>query len=265
MLVATLGMLALTIGFVLTGELLATVPMQGAAPGRESETSFDPPAREVAPKPVGAASAREPRSPSARPDRIEALAHELVNADEEGRRITLVGVMRKVGAAAAAITLARILARYGSSVVLVDLAFGQANLAAISSDPAAPGLAQLIEGSASFGDVITRDRHSSVHLVTVGRATSDAEAIMEAPRLSITLEALAQSYDYLIIDASTLPEMAAERFASVAPRAVLIAAEIDDPLTIRAREQLLRAGFADVSTLPGAAGDVGNAAAQAAA
>jgi hypothetical protein len=43
--------------------------------------------------------------------------------------------------------------------------------------------------------------------------------------------------------------MAAERFASVAPRAVLIGAELDDPLTIRAREELLRAGFAQVSTL----------------
>jgi len=264
-LVATLGMLALTIGFVLTGELLATMPMQGAASGREEEASFEPPASEVAPKPSSAASARELRSPPVpSPDRIEALANELVAAGEDGCRITLVRVMRNGGATTPAITLARKLARHGS-VVLVDLEFGQPNLAATSSDPTAPGLAELIQGSASFGDVITRDRHSRVHLVMAGRAPSDAQATIETPRLSITLEALAQSYDYLIIDASTLPEMAAERFASVAPRAVLMETESDDPLTVRAREELLRAGFAHVSMLVSASGEHAARAAQAAA
>jgi len=248
-LVATLGMLALTIGIVLTGELLSTMPMQGAAPGSDTEASMEPAAREGAPRPGGSAPAWELRSPAALPpDRIEALADELVQAGEEGRRITLIGVMRNLGAAQAAIKLARVLARHGS-VVLVDIAFGQRNLEAISSDPAAPGLAELIHGSASFGDVITRDRHSRVHLVMAGRVGVDAQALIEAPRLSTTFEALAQSYDYLIVDASALPGMAAERFASVAPRAVLIATESDDPLTRRAREQLLRAGFAHVSTL----------------
>jgi uncharacterized protein involved in exopolysaccharide biosynthesis/Mrp family chromosome partitioning ATPase len=264
-LVATLGMLALTIGLVLTGELLATLPVQGAAPGPEIETSEESPAHEAAPRPHGAASARELRSPTTLPpDPIEALARELAQAGEEGRRITLLGVMRKIGAAPAAITLARMLTRHGN-VVLVDLAFGQPKLAAISSDPSAPGLGELIQGSASFGDVITRDRHSRVHLVMAGHAPSDAQAVIDAPRLSVTLEALAQSYDYLIIDASTLPEMAAERFASVAPHAVLIGAEVDDPLIIRAREELLRAGFAHVSTLASPAQSQGISGAQAAA
>jgi hypothetical protein len=46
-----------------------------------------------------------------------------------------------------------------------------------------------------------------------------------------------------------LPEIAAERFAEFAPRAVLIAGEGDDLATIEAREQLLRAGFTEVSVL----------------
>jgi polysaccharide biosynthesis transport protein len=246
-LVATLGMLALTVGFVLTGELLATMPIQGGAPGLDIEASLGRAARE--PHPKQDASAADQRTLTARPlDATEALANDLAAAGEDGRRITLVGVMRNVGATTAAIALGRTLGRHGS-VVLVDLAFGSRNLAAISSDPTAPGIAELIQGSASFGDVITRDRHSRMHLVMAGRAAADAQAIIDAPRLSITLEALAQSYDYLVVDASALPAMAADRFVSVIPRVVLITTDIDDPLTFKARDELLHAGFAEVSTL----------------
>jgi len=172
-------------------------------------------------------------------------------------------LMRDAGATAAAIALGRRLARRGR-VVLVDLATGSPHLSAISSDPEAPGIAELIRGSASFGDIITRDRHSRVHLVMAGNQ-ADGQPILDTPRLAITLEALAQSYDYLIIDASSLPQIAAEQFAQVAPRAVLVGSETDDPLTIRAREELLHAGFAHVSTLASTAEDDSAQGAQAAA
>jgi succinoglycan biosynthesis transport protein ExoP len=246
-LVATLGMLALTVGFVLTGELLAAMPVQGAAAGLDTEAGIEPGTRK-APGPAAALSTREVRIPPMPSDTIEDMARELAQAGEGGRRITLVGVMRDAGATAAAIALGRRLARRGS-VVLVDLAAGSPNLAAISTDPAAPGIAELIGGLASFGDIITRDRHSRMQLVMAGNAQADMQKITDAPRFSITLEALAQSYDYLIIDASSLPQIAAGQFAQVAPRAVLVGTEADDPLTIRAREELLRAGFGQVSTL----------------
>jgi hypothetical protein len=82
-----------------------------------------------------------------------------------------------------------------------------------------------------------------------GRDLADAEAIIASQRLAITLEALARSYDHLVIDAGALPEIDAERFAQFAPNAVLIAGEIDDLAAIEARERLLRAGFTDVSAL----------------
>jgi hypothetical protein len=82
-----------------------------------------------------------------------------------------------------------------------------------------------------------------------GRGAANAQAIVASQRLAITLEALARTYDHLIIDAGALPELATERFARFAPRAVLIAAEREDLVTIEARERLLGAGFADVSVL----------------
>ena len=45
---------------------------------------------------------------------------------------------------------------------LVDLALGSPNLSVIAADPDAPGIAELAQGSASFGQVITRDRFSGI-------------------------------------------------------------------------------------------------------
>jgi Mrp family chromosome partitioning ATPase len=133
----------------------------------------------------------------------------------------------------------------------VDLALGAPQLSIIASDPAAPGLAELVRGSASFGEIITRDRHSRAHLVMAGRQPVDAPAVMDSQRLSIAIEALGRSYDHLIIDAGTVAEASLERLAALAPRAVLVGAELDDPQTAAARMRLLQAGFAEVTVLVG--------------
>ena len=191
----------------------------------------------------------EPRAASAVPlETIEMLARGLGVVGEAARRITVLGVRRHIGTTIAAITLARSLAKQGR-VVLVDLALGSPNLAAIAADPAAPGIAELVHGSASFGQIITRDRLSSVHLIMAGQSADNAQAILASERLAITFEALARSYDHVVVDAGTVPNLSAERIAQLAPLAVLVADENDAPATVVARRRLLAAGFAKVSVL----------------
>ena len=92
----------------------------------------------------------------------------------------------------------------------------------------------------SFGQIITRDRYSRVHLITVGNGDVGSQAILSSQRLAITLEALSRSYDYVVIDAGALPEIAPEKFARLAPRAVLVADDVDGPGDrIRARAALV--------------------------
>jgi Mrp family chromosome partitioning ATPase len=245
-LVAALGTLALAVGFVLTSELLAAMPMPTAA---FAPRAAGPAQGARAAKSAPARTAPEGPPPAGVPlETIEALGQEIVAAGEAARRITVVGAARNVGTTVTAITLARSLARHGR-VVLVDLALGNPDLSVIAADPAAPGMAELIRGSASYGEIITHDRHSRVHVVMAGRALGDADVLIASQRLSITLEALARSYDHLVIDAGALPEIAAERFAEFAPRAALIALATDDLATIEARERLLRSGFTEVSVL----------------
>ena len=98
---------------------------------------------------------------------VEQVAQSMRQAGDDGRRVIVVGTMRNVGTTYAAISLARTLAQ-DANVVLVDMAFGSPNLSIISDDPEAPGIAELVRGNATFGDIITRDQYSAVHLVATG-------------------------------------------------------------------------------------------------
>ena len=95
----------------------------------------------------------------------------------------------------------------------------------------------------------------------------DAAAIVGSPQLSIAIEALGRSYDHVILDAGAAAEASLELLARLAPRAVLVAPELDNPETALAREQLLQAGFSNVNVLVSASrgADVGAGGAKAAA
>ena len=125
------------------------------------------------------------------------------------------------------------------------------NISVLSTDPQAPGFAELVRGTASFGDIVTRDKFSRVHLIATGRVAGDAQAILSSPRLVITLEALARTYDNVVIDAGAIGDAALHPLARMAPRAILVAIDLADPATQSARQQLMVAGFADVTLIQG--------------
>ena len=172
---------------------------------------------------------------------------------EDARRIAVIGTGRNVGTTYSAITLARALAE-DASVVLVDLAFGAPNLSVISTEPEAAGIADLIRGAvSSFGDIITRDQYSNVNLVATGEVGNDADALAASPMLATVIEALAQSYDHVVIDLGSAADVPVEYFAALAPRAVLVTGDAAQPATRAAHDRLQMAGFANVSVCAGAA------------
>jgi Mrp family chromosome partitioning ATPase len=179
---------------------------------------------------------------------IEELAQSLRAAGDSGHRVTVFGAMRNIGTSLAAITLARTLVR-DSRVILIDLALGAPNLAAISTEPAAPGMADLIAGNATIGDVITKDQLSQVHLIGAGETHEDPETILSSPRLAMTIEALARTYDHIIVDAGAVPEISAEPFARFAPTGVLVVADPSGRAANDAQVRLHAAGFAEVAVL----------------
>ncbi len=279
-LIAAFAAFALAAGFTVTGALLAPTPAAAAyaygyGPGGYSAPAFEqqpmprmspmmaspplvPPSMPQMPPrqqnfaPAGfAAAATAPALMPMPVSTIDQIAQTLRQAGDSGRRVTVVGAMRNAGTTYAAISLARALAKE-ANVALVDLAFGAPNLSVISTDPNAPGIADLIRGAASFGDIITRDQFSNVHLVATGDVGNDAAALAASPMLATVIEALVRSYNHVVIDVGSAADVAVERFAPLAQRAVLVAADPANPATRAARERLMMAGFADVTLLAGA-------------
>jgi MinD-like ATPase involved in chromosome partitioning or flagellar assembly len=164
----------------------------------------------------------------------------------------VIGTVRNAGTTYAAIALARSLAQE-SSVVLVDLAFSAPNLSVISSKPNAPGIAELARGAASFGDIVTRDQHSRLHVVAAGAVGKDIATLASSPMLAMVMEALSQSYDYVVIDAGAVVDVSAEKILAMAKRAMLVTAEPSSAVTKAVRERLLQAGYSEVAVVAGGA------------
>jgi Mrp family chromosome partitioning ATPase len=178
------------------------------------------------------------------------VALAVLEAGEAGKRIAVIGAEREVAAAATAIGLARALARE-ARVVLVDLAFDEPALSAVAADPGAPGMGDLVRGAATFGQIITRDRYSRVQLVLAGEAAGNAAAIINSERLTIAMDALARTYDHVVINAGPAAELASERMARIAPCALLVATGIASADADTLRDHLANAGFGDVAVFTG--------------
>jgi uncharacterized protein involved in exopolysaccharide biosynthesis len=230
-LIATMAMLMLTSGYIATGELLRmTAPRPIAAVRIPAASLYD----------------THPQMPAGIME-IERLADMLRHGGDAARKITVIGAHQDEGVTLTALTLARLLSR-GSKVVLVDLAMASPTLAAVSSDPSAPGLTELMQGAASFGDIITKDRLSGVHIVGAGRDATQRE-LLQLPRINLAIDALSRAYDYVVLDAGTASDLPASVIAAQS-HAVIIP---DPAITATARDlmksQLLASGFVGVTIL----------------
>lgn len=263
-LIAAFAAFALSAGFIVTGALLAPVAMPygyaayapagsgAAASGQPAMTASLSPrmaSPPLTPSPKRAAAGAGPPLPVSS---FEQIARDLRQAGDAGRRVTVVGAMRNVGTTSAAVKLARALSA-DADVILVDMAFGAPNLSVLSNNPNAPGIAELVHGTASFGDIITRDQHSNLHLVATGNVGSDGASLAASPMLVTVIEALVRSYDHVVIDVGSAADVAVERFAALAQRAVLVVSDPANPATHAVAERLTTAGFANVAVLAGGA------------
>jgi uncharacterized protein involved in exopolysaccharide biosynthesis len=264
-LIATLAILLLTSGAIATGELLRmTAPRASVvlAPAPEIGLASSPePVRAPAVAPELPASAvveaddvlqpmpSETRVDAQRVDvamgidEIEQLAADLAGA--AARKVTVLGTASSESITLTALTLARLMAQH-AKIVVVDLVATSSAITAV--DPAAPGLAELMQGEASFAQIITRDRLSRVHLVSAGRPGFD-RAHLQSPRLTLAIDALLRVYDHVLLDAGTASDLPAELLTSQA-RAVVVpdASMTSDARTLMC-DQLRAVGFSEVTML----------------
>ena len=249
-LIATLLTLVLTAGYIATAELLRmtaprapaiAAPAASVAPAASAASVAS-----VAPVAPAAAPLRDrPAETPAAASEIERLAGALREAGTG--KITVIGACESENTTLTALTLARLLAR-DAKVVLVDLAMTSPTLAAVSTDPAAPGLTELMQGTAPFGQIITKDRMSGVHLVDAGRDVAQ-RPLLQLPRINLAIDALQRVYEHVVLDAGTAADLPAAVIAAQAHAVVIPDAAITSAGRAVMRDQLLASGFAGVTIL----------------
>jgi polysaccharide biosynthesis transport protein len=256
-LIATLATLLLTSGAIVTGELLRmTAPSTSAAfaavpapirapslvPAVPVESTESPEAMPIAPR-VDA-----PRTEAAAMrSEIERLADVLANRAGTARKLTVLGTAPGESITLTTLTLARLMARK-AKIVVVDLAGLMPTIASASVDPAAPGLAELMQGEASFAQIITKDLKSRAHLVTAGRPGFD-RAQLQSPRLTLTIDALLRVYDHVLLDVGTGSDLPAELLTSQACAVVVPDPSMASEARTAMCDQFRAVGFAEVTML----------------
>ena len=273
-LIATLATLLLTSGAIATGELLrmtaprrpgaappdvmreiapeivlAAPPAPVRAPAIAPELPVMPSVEDATPEPL----LNEPRADAPRTDpvaeigEIEQLADVLVGAGTAARKVTVLGTASGEDITLTALTLARLMAQQ-AKIVVVDLAASSPTITMTSADPITPGLAELMQGEASFAQIITRDRLSRVHLVSAGRPGFD-RAQLQSPRLTLAIDALLRVYDHVLLDAGAASDLPAELLTSQARAVVVPDASMASDARALMCDQLRAVGFFEVTML----------------
>jgi len=264
-LIAMLATLLLSSGVIVTGELLRmTAPRALAAFVAPSASIRAPaPTASMDPEPVvgetpvvsdapivsNSPVVNEAPEMATEFTEIERLAEDLCRAGEAARKVTILGTASGEGITLTALTLARLMARQ-ARLVVVDLAASSPAISAASVDPDAPGLAELMQGEASFSQIITKDRLSRVHLVSTGRAGSD-RGLLQSPRLTLAIDALLRVYDHVLLDAGTASDLPAELLTAQARAVVVPDASMEQDARGLMCDELKAVGFSDVTMLSG--------------
>ena len=251
-LIATLATLLLSAGVIVTGELLRIT-----APHAAAVLAATPVLRAPRPKPAAVveAAAVEPAAvapsmipePATTLDEIEQLAKDLCAAGDAARKIVMLGTAPGEIITLTALTLARLMVR-DARVAVVDLAGFAPIISAVSVDQSAPGLAEVIQGEASFSEIITKDRLSRVHLVTAGRPGFD-RSLLQSPHLALALDALLRVYDHVLIDAGAASDLSAELLTTNARAVVVPDPSLEAAVRTQMCEKLKAVGFSEVTML----------------
>jgi len=178
---------------------------------------------------------------------ITNIADQLRDRGGTGCRTIVSGAAPQCGTTLTALALARVLARE-CRVVLVELPQAMPKLASLTLDASAFGVAEWVRGTASFDQVISRDRVSALHVMTAGRVDADRWRLLAADRLKLLLDALARSYDQVVIDAGAVSEAGRDAWAQLADRVVLLGVA-SAQATRAANNALITAGFKDITVL----------------
>ena len=261
-LIAALVTFLLAAGFVTTGELLSgnvyrpSDVIRPVAPALIDARQEQQWIERVADAPALQPDS-QPEPPPATVTVADVVAK--IRGSRNHRPTVVLSLNESVSEADTALAIARAFAQ-DRRTVLIELGVGASRLLSAATEPAAPGIADLVRDEVSFGDIIGRDRYSTLHLITAGTSANEAAgSIIGSERVAVALEALSHTYDHVIIAAGSLGALPKGSFATQNADAVLVT-QPDLPAPESAADDLLATNF--VSVIVCAAVEPGSAMAQ---
>lgn len=181
--------------------IVITRGLFNAARGAFAEDSID--AREPS------AAVRSGQAPALARDAVGAqlvqsipdLAHHLVSHPQDigGFRSLMTGANEQVDVAAEAVALAKALADAGADVMLVDWSPEGDGIGEYLAMEQRVGINELLQGKATFEEVVTRIPASGAHFICAGTAVRDRDTLLDPDRLNLLLDALDSAYDQIIV------------------------------------------------------------------
>lgn len=156
-------------------------------------------------------------------DALRDLRTNLVFAEEGTRSIVVTSPEGRHGKTTVAAGLAVTIARSGARTILVDADLHRSRVAEMLGVEPAPGLHEVLEGDPLDRNV-RETRLEHLYLLTAGRPASDPTELL-ANRFRVTLEALMEQYDAVVIDAPPVaPVNDARVIASLAQTTLVVCA-----------------------------------------
>jgi len=150
-------------------------------------------------------------SVAAAADRILALPR-----TDRGCRIMVAGEAKDIEVADEARALADALSSSGRKVVLVRWGLGGGDVNGRKSRQQLLGINDLLEGRATFEEIVTRLPSSSAHAIAAGSPVTNREAVLDPNLVGLVLDTLDEVYDYIVVAAEH--EEAIELFATLEGR-----------------------------------------------
>jgi len=126
----------------------------------------------------------------------------LAKTDRRGyKTVMLVCAQGGCGSSTVTTNLALSLAYNGRRVLVLDANFRRPSIHRLFSLPAAPGLIEVIRGTATIDQVIVRKDEPRFDVLPVGDAKEAPPEVMESPAFRQLLAQLESRYDIILIDA----------------------------------------------------------------
>lgn len=127
------------------------------------------------------------------------VARLIQNAEDQGGYRTIItNALKGLAASTEALDLATGIADTGRQVVLIDWATDGLGMSRAIGLSASPGMTDLLEGRATFEEVIRVLPDSDVHAISCGKAVAGDKS-WEADRVNLILDALDEAYDHIVV------------------------------------------------------------------